>query len=102
MDGGNLLTSKLLSQGYHRAKLVSVLKKFYSSLIPTTWPLVNLVLNGHGRNIRSLPVVSLLAVPRRLFCFGSLVILDVARCYSWLFSLYINIKIGKNSCYMLN
>ena len=30
--------------------------------------------------------------------FGSLVILDVARCYLWLFSLYINIKIGKNSC----
>ena len=43
-------------------------------------------------------VISLLAVPRRLFCFGSLVILDVARCYLWLFSLYINIKIGKNSC----
>ena len=40
----------------------------------------------------------LLAVPRRLFCFGSLVILDVARCYLWLFTLYINIKIGKNSC----
>ena len=39
-----------------------------------------------------------LAVPRRLFCFGSLVILDVARCYLWLFTLYINIKIGKNSC----
>ena len=37
-------------------------------------------------------------VPRRLFCFGSLVILDVARCYLWLFTLYINIKIGKNSC----
>ena len=37
----------------------------------------------------------LLAVPRRLFCFGSLVILDVARCYLWLFTLYINIKIGK-------
>ena len=36
-------------------------------------------------------------VPRRLFCFGSLVILDVARCYLWLFKLYINIKIGKNS-----
>ena len=30
-----------------------------------------------------LPVISLLAVPRRLFCFGSLVILDVARCYLW-------------------
>ena len=41
---------------------------------------------------------SLLAVPRRLFCFVSLVILDVARCYLWLFTLYINIKIGKNSC----
>ena len=37
------------------------------------------------------PVISLLAVPRRLFCFGSLVILDVAYCYLWLFSLYINI-----------
>ena len=31
-------------------------------------------------------------------CFGSLVILDVARCYLWLFTLYINIKISKNSC----
>ena len=41
---------------------------------------------------------TMLAVPRRLFCFGSLVILDVARCYLWLFTLYINIKIGKNSC----
>ena len=40
----------------------------------------------------------LLAVPRRLFCFGFLVILDVARCYLWLFTLYINIKISKNSC----
>ena len=40
----------------------------------------------------------LLAVPRRLFCFGPLVILDVARYYLWLFTLYINIKIGKNSC----
>ena len=28
--------------------------------------------------------------------------LDVARCYLWLFTLYINIKIGKNSCYMLD
>ena len=24
--------------------------------------------------------------------------LDVARCYLWLFTLYINIKISKNSC----
>ena len=27
-----------------------------------------------------------------------LVILEVALCYLWLFTLYINIKIGKNSC----
>ena len=43
-------------------------------------------------------VISMLAVPRGLFCFGSLVILDVACCYLWLFSLYVNIKIGKNRC----
>ena len=51
--------------------------------------------------LRASPQLSeflLLAVPRRLFCFGSLVILDVARCYLWLFTLYINIKISKNSC----
>ena len=29
------------------------------------------------------------------FCYGSLVILDVALCYFWLFTLYIYIKIGK-------
>ena len=28
----------------------------------------------------------------QIFCFDSLVILDVARCYLWLFTLYINIK----------
>ena len=33
--------------------------------------------------------------PRRLFCFGSFVILDVARFYLWLFLLLINIRIGK-------
>ena len=49
-------------------------------------------------SIRSVPAFLLLAVPRRLFCFGFVVILDVARCYLWLFTLYINIKIGKNSC----
>ena len=43
-------------------------------------------------------MVLLLAVPGRLFCFGSLVVLGVARCYLWLFLLYINIEIGKNSC----
>ena len=29
VDRGKVLTSKLLSQGYRRAKLVSTLKKFY-------------------------------------------------------------------------
>ena len=33
-------------------------------------------------------VFSLLAVPRRLFCFSSLVILDVACCFLWLFVIY--------------
>ena len=31
---------------------------------------------------------------------GSSVILDVTCCYLWLSSLYINIKMGKNSCKM--
>ena len=35
-------------------------------------------------------------------CFGSLMILDVGHWYLWLFTLYINIKIGKNSCSMLD
>ena len=42
----------------------------------------------------------LLAIPRRLFCFGSLVVLDVVCRYISLFLLYINIKIGKKK--MLN
>ena len=41
------------------------------------------------------PVILLLAVPKRLFYFSCLVILDVACCYLWLFSLYVNIKVGK-------
>ena len=38
--------------------------------------------------------------PRRLFCFGSIVILDVMCCYLSLYLLYINI--GKNRCYLLD
>ena len=57
---------------------------------------------GRPQTSSSPPVILLLAVPRRLFCFNSLVILDVTRCYIWLFTLYINIKIGKNSCKMLD
>ena len=45
------------------------------------------------------PVIFIAGRPKAaLLFFGSLVILDVARCYLWLFTLYINIKIGKNSC----
>ena len=36
--------------------------------------------------------------PRRLFCFCSLVILDVVCRYLSLFLLYINIEIGENKC----
>ena len=39
-----------------------------------------------------LPVVSSLVVPRRLFCFGSLAILDAVCRYLSLFLLYIKIK----------
>ena len=44
------------------------------------------------------PGILLLVVLRRLFCFGSLVILDVVCRYLSLFVLYINIEIGKNRC----
>ena len=43
-------------------------------------------------------MVLLLAVPGRLFCFGSLVILDVARCYLWLFTSCVDIKMGEDGC----
>ena len=48
------------------------------------------------------PAVLLLAVPRRLFCFDSLVGLDVVFRYLSLFLSYINIKIGRNRCLMLD
>ena len=43
-------------------------------------------------------VILMLAVPRRLFCFGSLVILVVMCCYLLFFLLYINIEMGENRC----
>ena len=49
-----------------------------------------------------LPEILLMAVPRRLFCFSSVVILDVVCRYLSLFLLYINIKIGKNRCQLLD
>ena len=50
---------------------------------------------GRPQNSGSPPVILLLAVPRRLICFGSLVVLDVVFRYLSLFLIYINIKIGK-------
>ena len=44
----------------------------------------------------------LFAVLWRLFCFGSLVVLDVTFRYLSLFLLYINTKIDKNRCLMLD
>ena len=44
------------------------------------------------------PVMFIAGRPRATILFCSLVILDVARCYLWIFTLYIDIKIGKNSC----
>ena len=46
-------------------------------------------------NLINLNLNLLLAIPRRLLCNGSLVILDLASCRLWLFSLYINIVIRK-------
>ena len=71
---------------------------------PDSWvseePGQNLGLGLVGRGlVGPPPVFLLLAVPRRLFCFGSLVVLDVVFSYLSLFLLYINIKIGKQ---MLN
>ena len=40
----------------------------------------------------------LLVVPRRLFCFASLVVLDVVFRYLSIFLLYIHIKIDMNKC----
>ena len=56
--------------------------------------------SGHLRLVKPGVEHSVLSRERKCVdhCFGSLVILDVARCYLWLFTLYINIKISKNSC----
>ena len=55
---------------------------------------------GRPQSSSSPPVILLLT--DRLFFFGSLVVLDVVFRYLSLFLLYINIKIGKNRCLMLD
>ena len=57
---------------------------------------------GRPQTSSSHPVMLLLAVPRRLFCFGSLLVLDVVFRYLSLCLLYINTKIGENRCLMLD
>ena len=59
--------------------------------------ILNFVFSRHGRPQTSSrpPVILLLAVPRRLFCFGSLVVLDVVCDYVLLSLLDIKLKIGK-------
>ena len=32
------------------------------------------------------------------FCFGSLVVLGVARCCLWLFALYVDVGVGGGGC----
>ena len=81
-----------------------MLSFFPRDVLGKIWDLIESVSGGFTLVDRKLveappPLVSsLLAVPTRLVCFGSLVILDVACAYLWLFSLYINIKIGTNRC----
>ena len=53
---------------------------------------------GRPQTSSSPPIILLLAVPRRLFCFGSLVVLDAVFRYLSLFLSYTNIKIGTNTC----
>ena len=64
--------------------------------------MITLLLAHVGNKWLKPPVNLLLAVPRRLYCFGSLAVLDVVFRYLSLFLIYINIKIGKNRCVMLD
>ena len=46
-------------------------------------------------------IILLLAVPVRLFCLGSLVVLDVVFGYLLFFLLDLKQKIGKQNCFLL-
>ena len=47
---------------------------------------------GRQQTSKSPPVILLLAVPRRFFCFGFMLFLDVAYCYVLLFLLDIKLE----------
>ena len=106
-----VLTAQLLGQGYRYHKLRKAFSKFYRRHFDIVSKynvgLKTLLLQGlseHGfyGDLKP-PAILLLAVPRRFFCFGSLVILVIVVCrYLSLFVLYINIEIGKNRCLMLD
>ena len=82
-------TAAMLNRTYYNAHNFRIVCLFHLGLQGLPMSL------GLGYVPMSLPMsLGLGYVPRRLFCFGSLVILDVARCYVLLFPLYINIKIG--------
>ena len=57
---------------------------------------------GRPKTSSSPQLILLLAVPRRLFYFGSLVIINVVCHYLSFFLLNINIEIGKNRFQMLD
>ena len=93
--------------------------RFFTSNVNKFFPLCSVVItavfinalyqqNMFGRGlvdhklVQAPPVILLLAVPRRLLCFGSLVVLDVVFRYLSLCLLYINTKIGKKRCLMLD
>ena len=61
----------------------------------TLWCYFRFIIKGEGwstANRFKPPVILLLAVPRRLFCFGSMVVLDVVYGYVLLFLLDIKIE----------
>ena len=82
-----VLTAKFLRQGYRYHEIHKAYSKFYRRHFD--------IVSKHNIGLKSPPVILLLAVPRRLFYFGSLVILDVVCRYLSLFFLYINIDLGK-------
>ena len=61
------------------------------------WAVLHHYITAHEHSIKATHIAGR---PKAALQF--LVILDVARCYLWLFLLNINIKIGKNSCSMLD
>ena len=71
------------------AEFTQALATFRSEYLPSPFMIFVFITNYH---LKITPVIFIAGRPKAAFCFGSLVILDVARCYLWLYTLYINIK----------